>query len=168
MTAGATTLRWSHVALNCTDQAATEAFYVRWFGFRRVRRAPLGGGGEILFLRRGEVLLELFAADGPVAASPGRAADLADGPARAGTVRHLAFQTDDLDDFLETAVGHLRVSLGPISFDGFLPGWRSVWVLDPDDVVVEVSQGYRDEAPPAPAAAPAVARTDAEGPANGE
>ena len=32
-----------------------------------------------------------------------------------------------------------------MSFDAFIPGWRTVWVLDPDGVIVEVSQGYRDQ-----------------------
>jgi len=36
------------------------------------------------------------------------------------------------------------VSLGPLKFDGFIAGWHSVWFTDPDGVVVEVSQGYRD------------------------
>ena len=37
------------------------------------------------------------------------------------------------------------ISLGPLSFDNFIPGWRIVWLIDPDGVIVEVSQGYRDE-----------------------
>lgn len=43
----------------------------------------------------------------------------------------------------------MPVSLGPLEFDDFIPGWRTVWVTDPDGVVVEVSQGYRDEEQPA-------------------
>jgi glyoxylase I family protein len=131
-------LRWSHVALNCADQRVTEEFYRRWFGFERARVVPLDDG-EIVFLRQGEVYLELFrtAAGSPF---PVRG----DGPAFHGVARHLAFQTEDLDAFLERAGDQIPVSLGPLRFDGFIAGWHSVWFTDPDGVVVEVSQGYRD------------------------
>lgn len=131
-------LRWSHVALNCRDVGRTEKFYQEWFGFHRARSVELGDS-QIVFLRRGDAYLELFGVsdDGP--------SGTADGPKSPGTVRHLAFQTDDLDDFLGRAA-ELPVSLGPLSFEDFLPGWRSVWFTDPDGVVVEVSQGFRDDA----------------------
>lgn len=139
-------MRWSHVALNCADPAATERFYCRWFGFRRSRVVPLGGDGEVVFLRSGEAYLELFAAagDGTAGPPPG------DGPPQPGTVRHLAFQTDDVDALLASMGDAARVSLGPLDFDGFIPGWRTVWLNDPDGVVVEVSQGYSDQASPPP------------------
>jgi glyoxylase I family protein len=137
-------LRWSHVALNCRDQHVTEAFYHRWFGFKRARVVPLGEGKEIVFLRHGQVYLELFSAD-PATASP--VAGTADGPAFAGVARHLAFQTDDLDAFLAEIGGQIPVSLGPLEFDAFIPGWHSVWLVDPDGVIVEVSQGYQDQDP---------------------
>ncbi|MFI5934562.1 VOC family protein [Actinoplanes sp. NPDC051494] len=131
-------MRWSHVALNCRDVTTTEKFYQEWFGFHRARSVALGDA-EIVFLRRGDAYLELFGAgDGA------EATGTADGPKEPGTVRHLAFQTDDLDSFLDRAAA-LPVSLGPLSFDDFLPGWRSVWFTDPDGVVVEVSQGFRDD-----------------------
>jgi glyoxylase I family protein len=140
-------LRWSHVALNCRDQNATEEFYRRWFGFERARVVSLGDQ-EIIFLRRGPVYLELFAApeQSPVASK-------ADGPTSPGVARHLAFQTDDLSAFLGRADGKIPVSLGPLAFDEFIPGWRSVWLTDPDGVIVEVSEGYRDQDPSELAAA---------------
>ena len=133
------TLRWSHAALNCRDQQATEHFYREWFGFERARTFPLGGGQEIVFLRHGDVYLELFGTAGEAATEPA-----GDGPQNPGTVRHIAFQTDDLDAFLARVGDAVPVSLGPLGFDGFIPGWRTVWLVDPDGVIVEVSQGYRD------------------------
>jgi glyoxylase I family protein len=131
--------RWSHVALNCRSQATTEAFYHKWFGFQRARAVPLGKE-EIVFLRRGDAYLELFPSiEDPLVDAK------ADGPASVGIARHLAFQTDDLDEFLSRVDGEIEVSLGPLHFDDFIPGWRSVWLRDPDGVIVEVSQGYRDE-----------------------
>lgn len=129
---------WSHVGLNCRDQSKTEEFYRRWFGFRRVRAVDLGDGQQIVFLRSGTALLELFSAVGEASAATD------DGSHQAGTVRHLAFQTDDVTAFLARIADHAPVSLGPLDFDSFLPGWRSVWLTDPDGVTVEVSQGYRD------------------------
>lgn len=144
-------LHWSHVALNCADQAVTEDFYRRWFGFERARSVPLGGQ-EIVFLRSGEVLLELFAAEAAAPdrtaddwAAPARGPEVGDGPHRRGIARHLAFQTDDVDAFLARIGDHVTVSLGPLDFDDFIPGWRSVWFTDPDGVAIEVSQGYHDK-----------------------
>jgi glyoxylase I family protein len=146
---GAPALRWSHVALNCGDQRATEEFYTRWFGFARAREVPLGDTA-IVFLKHGEVYLELFQSGlvSPLTVS-------GDGPPHRGIARHLAFQTDDLAAFLDRADGRIPVSLGPLSFDDFIAGWHSVWLTDPDGVIVEVSQGYRD-ADPAPHAHPEV------------
>jgi glyoxylase I family protein len=134
-------MKWSHVGLNCRDIGSTERFYSTVFGFRRVRTVPLDGDERVVFLRRGDSYLELFAAAGgePRAAS-------ADGPRQAGTIRHLAFQVEDVDAFLAELDGSAPITLGPVDFDTVIPGWRTVWISDPDGVVIEVSQGYRDEA----------------------
>jgi glyoxylase I family protein len=144
-------VRWSHVGLNCRDQTETEEFYRRWFGFRRVRVVE-DGGVRVVFLRQAEACLELFTADNAPAASPEKPADpdagaRGDGHPQPGIVRHIAFQVDDLDEFLVRAAGQLTISLGPLTFDRFIPGWKTVWVIDPDGVVVEVSQGYTDQLP---------------------
>lgn len=138
-------MKWSHVGLNCQDLAASEEFYTRVFGFRRARAVSIGDGAQIVFLRRGDAYLELFPAQG--AALPPATAD---GPAQAGAIRHLAFQVDDVDEFLRGLDGAAPVTLGPLGFDDFIPGWRTVWISDPDGVVIEVSQGYRDATAPEP------------------
>jgi glyoxylase I family protein len=132
-------LVFSHVALNCRDPLATERFYVRHFGFRRARVIPLGNE-QIVFLKSGSVYLELFAANGQ---PPGPPADK-DGPHYDG-VRHIAFQVDDVDAKLAAMGGDAVVTLGPLDFGAFIPGWRTVWVADPDGNIVEISQGYTDQ-----------------------
>jgi glyoxylase I family protein len=132
-------LTWSHAALNCADQAATEQFYKRWLGFERVRAVSLGDQ-QIIFLRNDNVLIELFQANGAPLFEPA-----ADGPPNRGVVRHLAFQTDDVDAFLAALGDEAPVTLGPLDFHEYIPGWRAVWLLDPDGVIVEVSQGYHDQ-----------------------
>ena len=120
----------------------TEDFYRKWFGFERARVVELGAA-QIIFLRQGDTYLELFqvTSAGPKEPAAG------DGPHDTGTVRHIAFQTDDLDALLARIGDVIPISLGPLSFDTFIPGWRSVWLIDPDGVIVEVSEGYRDENP---------------------
>ncbi len=38
-----------------------------------------------------------------------------------------------------------RITAGPMSFDDFIPGWRTAWVSDPDGNIIEISQGYVDQ-----------------------
>jgi glyoxylase I family protein len=154
LTADLAGLRWAHVGLNCRDLVQTENFYRTWFGFERAR--VVGEGADrIVFLRRGPAYLELFGSAAPLSGAAAQgAAD--DGPHRPGVVRHLAFQTDRLDEFLDRIDGAVPVTLGPLRFDEVIPGWRTVWVSDPDGVVVEVSEGYRDpQDPQDPDAGPA-------------
>lgn len=134
---------FAHVALNCRDMAATERFYVDRFGFRRARVVPLGDT-SIVFLRSGDVYLELFQGEGEAAVGHD-----ADGPKEAG-VRHLAFSVDSVDAWLVGPGQGVDVTLGPLGFDDFIPGWRTVWVRDPDGTIVEVAQGFRDQVDPPP------------------
>jgi glyoxylase I family protein len=122
--------------------AAVERFYTRHFGFRRARVIDLGTD-KIVFLKSGSVYLELFRASEPSpVADPEK-----DGPAWPG-VRHLAFQVDDVDAKLADIGRDVRVSLGPLQFDAFIPGWKTVWVRDPEGNIVEISEGFVDEVNP--------------------
>jgi glyoxylase I family protein len=132
-------MQWSHVGLNCRDTTATAEFYRRWFGFLPARAVPLDGQ-QILFLRRDDAHLELFPA-----AAPATAKNTGAGSESPGAIRHIAFQTDDVDAFLASMGEAADVTLGPLDFSDFINGWKTVWLRDPDGVVVEVSQGYRDE-----------------------
>jgi glyoxylase I family protein len=137
-------MAFSHVALNCKDMSATEKFYTRHFGFRRARVIPLGAD-QIVFLKSGSMYLELFKASGDGAAQE------KDGPSATGSFRHIAFQVDNVDETLAAMGADAQISLGPLSFDDFIPGWRTAWLKDPDGNIVEVSQGYTDQkdVPPA-------------------
>ena len=130
---------FSHVALSCGDPIATERFYTRYFGFKRARVIPLGAQ-QIVFLKAGNVYLELFSAEGTPPAPP----EADDGPHYAG-FRHIAFTVDNVDAAIAAMGAEAKVTLGPLSFDDFIPGWRTVWVADPDGNIVEISQGYTDQ-----------------------
>ncbi len=128
-----------HVAMACKDPQAIEGFYSKHFGFQRARTLPVGDT-QIVFIKSGNDYLELFQAsqEAPVPPSGG------DGPQYPG-VRHLAFKVDDVDAKLAEMGADAKVTLGPLSFDDFIPGWRTVWVADPDGNIIEISQGYVDE-----------------------
>ena len=132
-------ITFSHVAISCRDPIATERFYTKHFGFTRARVIPLGAQ-QIVFLKSGNVYLELFSAEG----TPPGAAATNDGPHYAGW-RHIAFTVDNVDAAIAAMGADAKITLGPLSFDDFIPGWRTVWVADPDGNIVEISQGYTDQ-----------------------
>src|SRR5262245_21635802 len=123
-------LQFSHVAISCKDPIAVERFYTRHFGFRRARVIPLGEE-QIVFLRSGNVYLELFQAKGEAPVPP---ADR-DGPAYPGW-RHIAFQVDDVDAKLKEMGGEAKISRAPLDLNDLSPGWRTIWLKDPEGNVV--------------------------------
>jgi glyoxylase I family protein len=68
-------------------------------------------------------------------------------------VRHLAFKVDDVDAKLAEMGADAKITLGPLNFDDYIPGWRTVWIADPDGRIVEISQGFVDQDNPPPLAA---------------
>lgn len=128
-----------HMGLVCRDASAVEAFYTRHFRFQRARVVG-SGDGQVVFLKSGDFYLELFhaSANSPAPASGGA------GPEYPGW-RHLAFKVDDVDATLAAMGPDARITAGPMSFDDFIPGWRTAWVSDPDGNIVEISQGYVDQ-----------------------
>jgi glyoxylase I family protein len=135
---------FSHVAISCKDPLATERFYTKHFGFSRARVIPLGNS-QIVFIKRDDIYLELFAASESAPHAPAEK----DGPAYPGW-RHLAFKVSNVDATLADMGADAKVTLGPLSFDDFIPGWRTAWVADPDGNIVEISQGYTDQDNPPP------------------
>ena len=131
----------SQLALTCKDQAVTEAWYCENFGFKRARVAKLPDSHEIIFIKMADssFYLELFWSD----SESGLPEAVNDGPTYPG-FRHLAFKVDDVDKKL-ASMTNVDVTLGPLDFDDFIPGWRTVWIRDPDGRIVEISQGFTDE-----------------------
>jgi len=132
----------SHVALSCKNLLVSERFYTRYFGFRRARVISLGEE-QILFIKSGYTYLELFQSKGESPLPPFQN----DGPTYPG-LRHIAFQVENLDQKLADMGADAHITLGPLDFDDFIPGWRSAWLADPDGNIVEVSQGFVDQENP--------------------
>jgi glyoxylase I family protein len=137
-------LQFAHIGLSCHDPLAVERFYSKHFGFRRARVVSLGEE-QVVYIKSGGVCLELFQAKGEAPVPPAGGA----GPEYPGW-RHLAFQVDDVAAKLEAMGEEAKITLGPLRFDDFIPGWRTVWLSDPEGNIVEVSQGYRDQENPPP------------------
>jgi glyoxylase I family protein len=131
-----------HMALACQDPVAIERYYAQHFGFRRARVIPLGDT-QIVFIRAGDSYLELFQAKEPLPHARAKG----DGPWYPEW-RHIAFKVDSVDAKLAEMGDEAVVTLGPFSFDSFIPGWRTVWLSDPEGNIVEVSQGYVDQVDP--------------------
>lgn len=137
-------IKFAHVAMGCDNPIAIEKFYTKHFGFVRARVIPLGAE-QIVFIKSGNVYLELFQAKG----TPPEPKAGGDGPAYSG-LRHLAFQVDSVDDKLKEMGDDAKITLGPLDFNAFIPNWKTVWVADPEGNIIEISQGYVDqENPPA-------------------
>ena len=134
-----TTLISSHVAVACKDPITFERFYAKYFGFKRARVIPLADE-QIVFIKSGSTYIEIFPAKGESPPPPAEG----DGPQFPGW-RHLAFQVADVDALI-VKMGHdADITRGPLDFDDVIPGWRTVWVSDPERNIVEISQGYADE-----------------------
>ena len=133
---------FSQVAITCFDPIATEKFYTKYFGFKRARVAKLPDGDQIVFIKMGDsaFYLEIFKAkeESPVQPATNDGYQFP-------SVRHLAFKVDNVDAKLAEIGKDAKISLGPINFDDYIPGWRTVWIADPDGRIVELSQGFVDE-----------------------
>ena len=65
-------------------------------------------------------------------------------------VRGISFLVDSIEAQLATMGSEAHITFGPLDFGSFIPGWKSVWLADPEGNVVQVTQGFVDqENPPA-------------------
>jgi glyoxylase I family protein len=137
-------VEFAHMGFNCQDPIAMEKFYAKYFGFKRVRVIPIDKG-QIVFIRSGTITLELFSAEGE------RPTPL---PEKDGYTfpgwRHISFKVENVDAKLAEMGTDARITFGPFDFDQVIPGWRTVWVADPEGNIIEISQGYVDEDNPPP------------------
>jgi glyoxylase I family protein len=133
-----------HMAVVADDPLALERWYTKHFGFQRARVVELGND-QIVFIKRNDIYLEIFNAteNSPCPIPHGA------GPEYANW-RHLAFKVDDVDAKLAEMGDEAKITLGPVSFNDFIPGWYTAWVADPAGNIVEITQGYVDQESPPP------------------
>lgn len=133
---------FSHIAISCEDPIAVERFYTKHFGFQRARVVPLGED-RIVFLKTGNVYLELFRATKKALVSPAGGT----GP-EYPSWRHIAFTVDDVEAKLAEMGDEAKITLGPVNFDDIIWNWCTAWIADPEGNIVEISRGYVDQENP--------------------
>jgi glyoxylase I family protein len=129
---------FNHIALNCWDLAAQEAFYIKHFGFKRSRTFHRGEPIEFFMLKLGNVRLELFPTD------RAKTAGLQGGEQPVG-FKHLAFDVPKLEPVLD---GLRADGIEPgkiIELSHIAPGFRIVFFRDSEGNILELMEGYRDE-----------------------
>ncbi|NER37465.1 MAG: VOC family protein [Oscillatoria sp. SIO1A7] len=138
---------FSQLALTCKDPIATEKWYSKHFGFKRARVAKLPDGNQIVFIKMEDsaFYLELFKAseDSPIEPAKNDGYNFP-------SVRQIGFKVDSVDEKLKEMGDDAKITLGPLDFDPWIPGWRTVWIADPDGLIVEISEGFKDEENPPP------------------
>ncbi|MBU0970371.1 MAG: VOC family protein [Proteobacteria bacterium] len=133
---------FSHVAVSCKDPVRLERFYTKYFGFKRARvYSP--GPDQVVMIKSGQIYLELFKATQDPLTPP---------PTDSGPLypswKHICFLVDDLDLKLRKLGDAVTITLGPSDMGQFVPGMKVCWIADPEDNIVELNQGYRDEEDP--------------------
>ena len=131
---------FNHLAFRCRNIKEQEKFYTKHFGFKRSRTFRRGTAEEFFMLKMGAMRLELFPAHPKI--------DLEDkkGGEQVVGFRHLAFNVSKL----ETVIAGLREEgIEPdkiIELPDIVPGFRIVFFRDPEGNILELMEGYRDEA----------------------
>jgi len=129
---------FNHIALNCWDLAAQEAFYTKHFGFKRSRTFNRGKPDEFFLLKLGSMRLELFSTD------RNKTAAMQGGEQPIG-FKHLAFDVPKLEPILDGLRAD-AIEPDPIIECGHVaPGLRIVFFRDPEGNILELMEGYCDE-----------------------
>ena len=125
-----------HIAFNCRDRKAQEAFYSKLLGFRRARTFNKGKPDEFVMLRLGNTCMEFFQA--PPAAK-GRGGEQPVGYA------HLAFEVANLEEAVALAKAGGVKPENIIDCSSSVPGLRICFFNDLEGNRVELMQGWKDE-----------------------
>jgi catechol 2,3-dioxygenase-like lactoylglutathione lyase family enzyme len=123
-------IRIHHMALTCKEVDATETFYCRHLGFRRVRTCRPGEPGQFVMIRNGDFCLELF----------GGGTDSE--PPKMG-FKHLCFEVDDVDAWYNRLKDVAEFTSEPKN-STISPWLRLAFFKDPDGNMIELNQGWKD------------------------
>jgi glyoxylase I family protein len=129
---------FNHIAFNCRELAAQEAFYTKHFGFKRSRTFNRGEPNEFFMLKLGAMRLELF---------QGRHADTPSSKGFEQVVgfRHLALDVEKLEPIIEALRADGVEPDAIIDCKHVTPELRIVFFRDPEGNIIELMEGYRDE-----------------------
>jgi glyoxylase I family protein len=126
-----------HIAINCRDKDAQEAFYAEHFGFRRARVFKEGEPDEFVMLRLGDTCMELFQS---------QAGPEARGGEQPVGFKHLCFDVADIEAKAAELEGAGVPTEGIIDCGHQVPGLKVCFFTDPEGNRVELMEGWQDEA----------------------
>lgn len=129
---------FTHIAINCWDLAAQEAFYMKIFGMKRSRTFNRGKPDEFFMLKLGAMRLELFHSDREKSAGM-------QGEEQPIGFKHLAFDVPKLEPVIEALRAEGIEPDKIINCDHVTPGLRIVFFRDPEGNILELMEGYKDE-----------------------
>lgn len=130
---------FNHIAFYCSDLKAQEEFYTRHFGFKRCRTFNKGKPNEFFLLKLGDMRLELFSADRE------KSVGMQGGEQPIG-LRHIAFNVPKLEPVIAALVADGVEPDEIKDCSHICPGLRIAFFRDPDGNIVELMEGYTDEA----------------------
>jgi|GEM_PF-591554 len=123
-------LELGHVAFECRDIAAMEAFYASLLGLRRVREAKTSDGRDFFVLGRDNLRVEIF---------PERAA-------RAAGFAHYAVSVDSLDNVIAMLQSRNVPIDRVIDYSTVDRAFKVCFITDPEGNTIEFMEGYADDA----------------------
>jgi glyoxylase I family protein len=130
---------FNHIAFNCRDVHRQEQFYIRHFGFKRSRTFNTGRPDQFIMLKLGSMRLELFPTDSVKTVGAG-------GGEQPLGFKHLAFDVPSLEPVLEALKAEGIQPDRIIDCAQLVPGMRIVFFRDLEGNIIELMEGYADEA----------------------
>jgi glyoxylase I family protein len=131
---------FNHIAFNCRDIPTQERFYTKHFGFKRSRVFHAGKPNEFIMLKLGTMRLELHPTDSL------KVSDASAGEQAIG-FKHLAFDVPKLEPVIAKLKEDGVTCDAIVDCAGTIrPGARAVFFRDLEGNIIELMEGYADEA----------------------
>ncbi len=130
-----------HIALNCRDNARTEAFYKKWFGFERALTFTDSKGDSVVFIRLGDFYLELFKSTDAGKGSAGEGPEVMGGEQPVG-FKHFCLEVDSVADYHQRMKDDVEFTVTPVTPPA-LPHLTFVFFKDPDGNIVQLLEGWK-------------------------
>ena len=127
-----------HIALNCRDNARTEAFYKKWFGFERALTFTDPKGYPVVFIRLGNFYLELFKSTGEAGG------DLGEGGEQPVGFKHFALEVESVADYHERMKDAVTFTVPPTTPPA-IPHVTLAFFKDPDGNIVQLLEGWEQK-----------------------
>ncbi len=130
-----------HIALSCRDNAATEEFYKKWFGFERALTFTDPNGNPVVFIRLGDFYLELFKSSDAGKGSAGEGPQVMGGEQPVG-FKHFALKVDSVADYHERMKMDVTFTVPPQTSPAL--SWMTLaFFKDPDGNIIQLMEGWK-------------------------